>query len=156
MMRRTVASRPARAPVWWRSLLLLAVSATMAACRGEQGQTQTGTADGSSRTPAPPSLQQQAWAAVQRGAALVDVRTPAEFAGGHLPRAINIPYDQIAARLPGVVPDTAATVVLYCRTGRRSSIAARRLQSLGYTHVIDGGGLRAMERGRPPAPAERP
>ncbi len=70
---------------------------------------------------------------------LVDVRTPEEYAGGHLANAVNIPLDQLGARL-GEVP-TDMPVVLYCRSGNRSAQAAGILNGAGYTQVLDLGGI---------------
>jgi phage shock protein E len=69
------------------------------------------------------------------GAVVVDVRTPGEFEAGHAKGAINIPFDQIAARAGELPKDKP--VVLYCRTGRRSGIAAGELQKLGFRSVYD-------------------
>jgi phage shock protein E len=77
---------------------------------------------------------------VAAGARLVDVRTPEEFAAGHLPGAILIPHDQVAARARELGPSTTP-IVLYCRSGRRTGIAAGALASLGYARVWD---LRGM------------
>lgn len=74
------------------------------------------------------------------GAVVVDVRTPAEYQAGHIPGAKLIPYDQIAARA-GELPAKDRPVVLYCRTGRRTGLAAATLQQLGYTAVYDMQGL---------------
>jgi rhodanese-related sulfurtransferase len=70
---------------------------------------------------------------------LVDVRTPEEFAGGAIPSAINIPYDTITQNLP--TGDKKALIVVYCRSGRRSGIAKESLTKLGYTNIIDFGGI---------------
>ena len=70
------------------------------------------------------------------GAKVVDVRTPEEFASGHVPGAINIPYDQIARRASEIGPPSTQ-VLLYCRTGRRSGIAADALDRAGYKKVYD-------------------
>jgi rhodanese-related sulfurtransferase len=73
---------------------------------------------------------------VARGIRVVDVRTPAEYAAGHVPGAVNIPFDQIAARAAELGP-TEEPVLLYCRTGRRSGIAAEELRKLGFTALYD-------------------
>ena len=70
---------------------------------------------------------------------LVDVRTAAEYASGHIPTAINIPYDRIASGLQDQPTDRL--LVLYCRTGRRSGIALNELRRLGYSDIVDFGGI---------------
>ncbi|MCK3657572.1 hypothetical protein A4G18_02270 [Pasteurellaceae bacterium Pebbles2] len=66
---------------------------------------------------------------------LIDVRTPEEYGQGHLTNAINIPHDQIAAKITemGVSKDTQIQV--YCRSGRRSALAQEALNNLGYNKV---------------------
>lgn len=83
---------------------------------------------------------------VARGAPLLDVRTAEEFAAGHLPGAVNIPVDEVPARLSEVARLTAAKgkdLVVYCRSGRRSAIAATALRAEGYT-VVDVGPMSAF------------
>jgi rhodanese-related sulfurtransferase len=75
---------------------------------------------------------------VQAGARLVDVRTPGEFAAGHIPGAINIPVQQLDARMSELQPKDAG-VVVYCRSGHRSGNAARMLKSAGFADVHDLG-----------------
>ncbi|MET0793812.1 MAG: rhodanese-like domain-containing protein [Polyangiaceae bacterium] len=75
---------------------------------------------------------------VSAGARLVDVRTPLEFAAGHLVGAVNIPLQQLANRLSELQPKAAA-VVVYCRSGQRSGNAARMLKSAGFGAVHDLG-----------------
>ncbi len=64
---------------------------------------------------------------------LLDVRRPDEFAAGHIPGAVNIPYDQVAARLGEIPKDDE--VVLYCHSGRRAGLAAEVLAANGYTKL---------------------
>ena len=64
---------------------------------------------------------------------VLDVRAPEEFVTGHVPGAVNIPYDQVAARLAEVPKDK--DVVLYCRSGRRAAMAAEVLAGNGYAHL---------------------
>lgn len=73
---------------------------------------------------------------IASGAVVIDVRTPAEFASGHVPGARNIPHDEIEKRLAEVGP-ADAPVVLYCRSGRRSGIAAQALREKGYLKLYD-------------------
>jgi rhodanese-related sulfurtransferase len=71
---------------------------------------------------------------------LVDTRTPQEYASGHIPGAVLIPYDEISKRLNEIPKDKK--VILYCRTGRRSGIALRTLQENGYTNAVNFGGIK--------------
>lgn len=75
---------------------------------------------------------------VEGGARLVDVRTPEEFAGGHLPGALNIPVQQLDQRMGELAPKDRALVV-YCRSGHRSGQAAGMLKGAGFTAVHDLG-----------------
>ncbi len=84
----------------------------------------------------------QARALVAAGATLVDVRTPAEFADAHVPGAINVPVEQLGGRL-GDLGRTDRELVLYCRSGSRSSHAARQLRAAGFTKVHDLGPMSA-------------
>jgi len=63
---------------------------------------------------------------------IIDVRTPAEYADGHVPGAINIPYDEMEARASEISLHKEARIVLYCRSGRRSGIAAKTLTAKGF------------------------
>jgi phage shock protein E len=70
---------------------------------------------------------------------LVDVRTPEEYADGHIPKAINIPVDVIAEKPP--TADLNARIVVYCRSGARSARAKTALMGKGYGNVSDFGGV---------------
>jgi phage shock protein E len=72
----------------------------------------------------------------QRGVTVVDVRSVGEFESGHVPGAINIPYDQVAARA-AEVGAKGKPVLLYCRSGRRSGIAAAELSKQGFSAIYD-------------------
>jgi len=71
----------------------------------------------------------------------IDVRTPEEYAAGHVSEAVNIPYEEIGARVSEVTSDKDALIYLYCRSGRRSGIAKATLDSAGYRNVVNVGGL---------------
>jgi rhodanese-related sulfurtransferase len=79
---------------------------------------------------------------VAGGVKVVDVRTPAEFASGHVPGAVNIPYDEMAKRHAEIGPPSTP-VLLYCRSGRRSEVASRALRERGFSAIYD---LQAYER----------
>jgi len=77
---------------------------------------------------------------------IVDVRSPEEFAAGHIEGAINVPLEQVAQGVPaikGVGKDS--TILLYCRSGRRSGIATETLAKQGYSHVLNGGGMDSLK-----------
>lgn len=71
---------------------------------------------------------------------LVDVRTPDEYAEGHIPGAINIVNEEIKDA-PGELPDKDQLIYVYCRSGRRSKEAAQKLYDLGYKNVVEIGGI---------------
>ncbi len=73
----------------------------------------------------------------REGAVFVDVRTPAEFAAGSRPGAVNIPLDDLSRRAGEL--DKKKPVVLCCASGARSGMAARTLRSLGFNRVVDAG-----------------
>lgn len=78
-----------------------------------------------------------AHALVAAGATLLDVRTPGEFAERHLDGALNVPVDQVHARLGELPADRP--IVVYCKSGRRAERAAEVLRKTGYTvHVLGG------------------
>jgi phage shock protein E len=82
---------------------------------------------------------------------LLDVRTPEEFAAGHIPGAVNIPHDQLPNRLAELAGAKNKEVVIYCRSGRRSAIAQETLTSKGFTSVkhLEGDMLKWQEEKRP-------
>ncbi|GIU27785.1 rhodanese-like domain-containing protein [Shewanella sp. MBTL60-007] len=85
-----------------------------------------------------------AWQKIEAGALVVDVRTPEEFAQGHLPNAINIPYEQINTAFSNKQIAKDRSVVVYCRSGNRSGIANQMLVREGYTNVYNGGGYQML------------
>jgi phage shock protein E len=68
---------------------------------------------------------------------ILDVRTPAEFAAGHVPGAVNLPYDQISERYPELELSTDAELIVYCRSGKRAGMAEATLAELGFTNLRD-------------------
>ena len=69
-------------------------------------------------------------------AVVLDVRTPEEFAGGHVPGAINVPHTEIAERLDEVAADRSRTVVVYCERGGRAGQAEAALLAGGFSDVL--------------------
>ncbi len=74
---------------------------------------------------------------------LLDVRTPEEFASGHIPGAVNISVDMLASRLSEI--PTNQPVIVYCRSGNRSATASNILAEAGYSSIYDLGGIVAWE-----------
>jgi len=72
---------------------------------------------------------------------IVDVRTKEEYDSGHIANSLLIPYDEIEKKAPALLTDKNAAIIVYCRTGRRSEIAAKALIGMGYTNVADMGGI---------------
>ncbi len=85
-----------------------------------------------------------AWQLIESGALLVDVRTPSEFAQGHLDNAINIPLDLVATGFNDIAKDRS--IVVYCRSGNRSGMAMQSLIKQGFINVHNGGGLSEMQK----------
>lgn len=77
----------------------------------------------------------------QQDVILLDVRSPEEYAEGHIPKAVLLPDYDIAKKAQEQLPDKAATILVYCRSGRRSAASAKELVKLGYTAVYDFGGI---------------
>ncbi|MET0987130.1 MAG: rhodanese-like domain-containing protein [Steroidobacteraceae bacterium] len=67
---------------------------------------------------------------------ILDVRSQQEFASGHIPGAINIPYDQLPARIVELPNASSQEFVLYCVTGQRTQMAIDRLREQGYSHLL--------------------
>ncbi|MDF2153831.1 rhodanese-like domain-containing protein [Vibrio sp. CAU 1672] len=91
---------------------------------------------------------EQGWRLVEQGALLIDVRTPQEFAAGHLEHARNYPLSEFVSHVALI--DKSQPIVVYCRSGNRSGKAFDYLISQGYTQVHNAGGLeemRSVQRG---------
>ena len=72
---------------------------------------------------------------------ILDVREQDEYDTSHIPNAILIPYTQIENKTEELLPDKNKQILVYCRSGRRSKIAAESLSKLGYTNVKEFGGI---------------
>lgn len=112
----------------WKKLLSLLLGSAMAL--------PTGSALASQRADA-------AWELIESGALVVDVRTPEEFAQGHLDNAINIPLNTVETGFADIAKDRS--IVVYCRSGNRSGMAMESLVKQGFINVHNGGGLSEMQ-----------
>ena len=77
----------------------------------------------------------------EKDVVILDVRQQDEFDSGHIPDAILIPYTEIENKAEEMLPDKDKLILVYCRSGRRSKIAAGSLVNLGYTNVKEFGGI---------------
>lgn len=81
---------------------------------------------------------------------VIDVRSPAEFAAGHIQDSINLPLDAFAQRIEQIAPDKHTPIILCCASGGRSGMACSFMMQRGYTQVSNGGGAgnlaRALQR----------
>lgn len=74
-------------------------------------------------------------------AILIDVRTPSEYESGHVSTAILAPHDSIGQTIAQIAPNKQQKIYVHCRSGRRSAAAIETLKSMGYSQLIDLGGL---------------
>lgn len=84
---------------------------------------------------------QEARAHLKNGALVIDVRSPGEFSSGHLPKAINLPLDEIELALPRRVKDKNQVLLLHCASGIRSGMAKQKLNGMGYANAFNLGSL---------------
>jgi rhodanese-related sulfurtransferase len=77
----------------------------------------------------------------EQGYIILDVRRPDEFAEGHIPNAINVANESIGTDKIPELPDKDQLIFVYCRSGRRSKEASEKLVKLGYTNIVEFGGI---------------
>lgn len=77
----------------------------------------------------------------ESGFIILDVRTPEEFVDKHIPGAINIPNETIGTEKITQLPDKDQLILVYCRSGNRSKQASEKLVALGYTNIVEFGGI---------------
>ena len=76
---------------------------------------------------------------------ILDVRTPGEYAEGHIKGAINIPNETIGSDEIPELPDKDQLILVYCRSGNRSKQASQKLADLGYTMIKEFGGINSWQ-----------
>ena len=77
----------------------------------------------------------------EEGYVILDTRAQEEYDEGHIPGAILIPHDEILQKAESLLTDKDQLILVYCRSGRRSKLAAEDLQKLGYTNIKEFGGI---------------
>ena len=113
-------------------LFLLTVCLSCLACAAtsaKKGQFDTGTA----------------WQKINQGALVIDVRSPSEYELMHVDGAINIPHTSIENTVSNMMVAKDYNIVLYCRSGRRASVALEKLKVEGYTNVMNAGGFQGLK-----------
>ena len=81
----------------------------------------------------------------EEGYILLDVRTKGEYESGYIPGAINIPLSDIDEKIISFLPDKSQMILVYCRSGNRSREASDKLSKLGYTNILEIGGINAWK-----------
>ena len=76
---------------------------------------------------------------------ILDVRRPDEYAEGHIPGAINVPNEEIGVAEIPELPSKSQLILVYCRSERRSKEASEKLVKLGYTNIVEFGGIQDYE-----------
>lgn len=77
-------------------------------------------------------------------ALVIDVRSPGEYASGHVQGAINLPLNRLEQDIGRMAPDKSVPVMVYCLSGGRSGGACQLMQQLGYRQVVNGGSVGAV------------
>ena len=96
-----------------------------------------------------PDAAREAWTLIEDGALVIDVRSPEEYASGHLEGALHIPWDQTDALAEAIGEDRSRSVVMYCGSGKRVGRAIEALEARGYDALFNASGLDALEATRP-------
>lgn len=122
-----------------KKLLILALSLFLAGCM----VTKTSETSGSYKTISSKEAQQMI--EEHKDALILDVRTAAEYESGHIPNAINLSNEYIQAGKVDSLKDKSQLIMVYCRSGNRSRQAAQKLAELGYTNVVDFGGIQSWQ-----------
>ena len=74
----------------------------------------------------------------------LDVRSATEFESGHLPGARNVAFDKIGSLISEITTDKNTAITLYCKSGRRAGFAKQSLERLGYSNVVNAGGIKQV------------
>ena len=122
-----------------KKLLILALSLFLAGCMV------TKTSETSSSYKTISSTEAQQMIEDNKDALILDVRTVAEYESGHIPNAVNLSNEDIQAGKVDSLKDKSQLIMVYCRSGNRSRQAAQKLAELGYTNVVDFGGIQSWQ-----------
>jgi len=133
----------------YRLAAAVAVLAVALGCDGGGGKTNSDTgADAAAQL----SVEARAWQLIDNGALLLDVRSPGEYAAGHLPGAVNVPFNEVERHKEKLGGDTDREIVVYCAVGARASAAQRTLARMGYKRVFNAKSFQRMMETRGASP----
>ena len=122
-----------------KKLLILALSLFLAGCMV------TKKSETSSSYKTISSKEAQQMIEEHKDALILDVRTAAEYESGHIPNAVNLSNEDIQAGKVDSLKDKSQLIMVYCRSGNRSRQAAQKLAELGYTNIVDFGGIQSWQ-----------
>ena len=122
-----------------KKILIFALSLFLAGCM----VTKTSKTSSSYKTIS--STEAQQMIEDNKDALILDVRTAAEYESGHIPNAVNLSNEDIQAGKVDSLKDKSQLIMVYCRSGNRSRQAAQKLAELGYTNVVDFGGIQSWQ-----------
>ena len=122
-----------------KKILILALSLFLAGCMVSK------TSEISSSYKTISSTEAQQMIEDNKDVLILDVRTAAEYESGHIPNAVNLSNEDIQAGKVDRLKDKSQLIMVYCRSGNRSRQAAQKLAELGYTNVVDFGGIQSWQ-----------
>ena len=122
-----------------KKLLILALSLFLAGCMVTKKSETSGSYKTISSTEAQQMIEDN------KDALILDVRTAAEYESAHIPNAVNLSNEDIQAGKVDSLKDKSQLIMVYCRSGNRSRQAAQKLAELGYTNVVDFGGIQSWQ-----------
>ena len=125
----------------WSALVLVELAALMVGCSQGEQTAEDATAAKASAEYTQISQEKAQEMMKSEDVVIVDVRTQEEYVQGHIPGAICVPNESIVDAQPEELPDLGQTILVYCRSGRRSKEAAQKLADMGYTNVYEFGGI---------------
>jgi len=130
-----------RKRIWPLIAAILLLSISLVACNGKDNSRENTTYE--QITPA----EAKALMDSEQDYIILDVRTPEEFAEGHIKGAILIPDYEVGDKAGSLLTDKNQLILVYCRSGRRSKNAANELATLGYTNIKEFGGINDWKYG---------
>ena len=96
------------------------------------------------------SIESQAWALIEQGATIIDVRSQQEYDQGHLHNSVLMPYDQVADKIASLSLNKDQPIVLYCHSGNRAGKSEATLREMGFSNIFNGGGYQPLMKSKQP------